>query len=132
VYNKDTMINLVTITGVKYTVDEATKKYVARKISRLDRYMPRHARQSASAEVLLKEVNRAHGNKYEAEVIIKLPGKTIVAKDSTVNILAAVDIAEAKLVTQLEKYRAVLKRRKTSRKVLARLRGGTATSNDKS
>jgi len=100
------MINRITITGVKYDVDDATKKYVIKKISRLDRYLPRHARKSASAEVLLKEVNRAHGNKYEAEVIINVPSKVLTAKDSTVNILAALDIVEAKLATQLHKYKS--------------------------
>lgn len=100
------MINRISITGIKYDVDETTKKYVIKKISRLDRYLPRHARKTASAEVLLKEVNRAHGNKYEAEVIIKVPNKTLTAKDSTVNILAALDIVEAKLATQLHKYKA--------------------------
>lgn len=99
------MINRITITGVKYDIDEQTKKYVIKKISRMDRYLPRHARKSASAEVLLKEVNRAHGNKYEAEVILRVPNKTMTAKDSTVNILAALDIVEAKLVTQMHKYK---------------------------
>ncbi len=99
------MINRVTITGIKYDIDESTRRYVVKKISRLDRYLPRHARKSATAEVLLKEVNRAHGNKYEAEVLIRVPGKTLTAKDSTVNILAALDIVETKLVSQLHKYK---------------------------
>lgn len=102
------MINLITITGVKYDVDDATKKYVIKKISRLDRYLPRHARKSASAEVLLKEVNRAHGNKYEAEIVVRVPNKTMTAKDSTVNILAAVDIVEAKLAAQMHKYKSTV------------------------
>lgn len=99
------MINRITITGIKYDIDEGTRKYVLRKISRLDRYLPRHARKTATAEVLLKEVNRAHGNKYEAEVLVRVPGKTLTAKDSTVNVLAALDIVEAKLVSQLHKYK---------------------------
>lgn len=116
------MINLITITGDKYEVDEATKKYVIKKISRLDRYLPRHARKTASAEVLLKEVNRAHGNKYEAEVIIKVPNKTLTAKDSTVNILAAVDIVEAKLATQLHKYKSTTKNHSGRHGMLARFK----------
>lgn len=116
------MIDFVTITGVKYNPDEATKRYVARKIGRLDRYLPRHARKSASAEVLLKEVNRTHGNKYEAEVILRVPGKTITAKDSTVNILAAVDIVEAKLSAQLHKYKTAASRRPKRRSLLSRLK----------
>lgn len=99
------MINSISITGVKFDLDETTKKYVIKKIGRLDRYLPRHARKSATAEVLLKEVNRDHGNKYEAEVIMRVPDRTLAAKDSTVNILAALDIVEAKLASQLHKYK---------------------------
>lgn len=99
------MITSISITGVKLAVDDITKKYVERKIGRLDRFLPRHARKSATAEVKLKEVNRPRGNKYEAEVILSVPDKQLTAKDSTVNVLAAVDIVEAKLANQLRKYK---------------------------
>jgi putative sigma-54 modulation protein len=99
------MIEAVDITGVKYDLDETTKKYVTKKIGRLDRYLPRHARKSVSAEVKLKQINGDHGNKYEAEIVLHVPDKIITAKDSTVNMLAAVDIVEAKLVAQLHKYK---------------------------
>jgi putative sigma-54 modulation protein len=99
------MIDRLTITGVKLELDEVTKRYVTKKVARLDRYLPKHARKSASADVKLKKVNRDHGNKYEAEVILYVPEKTLTAKDSTVNILAAIDIVEAKLVNQLRKYK---------------------------
>lgn len=99
------MIQSIAITGVKYDLDETTKKYVTRKIGRLDRFLPRHARKSVSAEVRLKQVNRDNGNKYEAEVVLHVPNKQLSAKDSTVNMLAAVDIVEAKIVTQLRKYK---------------------------
>lgn len=115
------MIDLVTISGVKYDVDEMTKRYVVRKISRLDKYAPRQARKGASAEIVLKEVNRAHGNKYEAEVTIKLSGKTITAKDSTVNALAAIDIVETKLIAQMTQYKAAVKRRSRKGRILSRL-----------
>lgn len=99
------MIEAITISGVKFDVDETTRKYVTKKIGRLDRYLPKHARKSASAEVFLKQVNGDHGNKYEAEVIMNVPDKQLAAKDTTVNILAAIDIVEAKIVTQLHKYK---------------------------
>ena len=100
------MITSIEITGInKYSLDDTTKKYVMKKIGRLDRYLPRHARNSVSAEVKLKEVNRDHGNKYEAEVMLNVPDKKITAKDSTLNMLAAVDIVEAKIVAQLRKYK---------------------------
>jgi putative sigma-54 modulation protein len=99
------MITQVDITGVKYDIDETTKKYVIRKVGRLDRYLPRHARKSATADVKLKEVNRANGNKYEAEIILNVPDRVLMAKDTTVNMLAAVDIVEAKIAAQLRKYK---------------------------
>lgn len=99
------MIEAMDIMGVKYELDDTTKKYVTKKIGRLDRYLPKHARKSVTAEVRLKEVNRDHGNKYEAEVILTVPDKVLTAKDSTVNMLAAIDIVEAKLVAQLRKYK---------------------------
>ena len=95
----------IQITGISYTVDEATRKYVIKKVERLYRYLPRHARKTVSVEVKLAEVNHDHGNKYEAEIIFDVPGKLITAKDSTVNILAAIDIVEAKIQSQLNEYK---------------------------
>ena len=99
------MIADITLTGLQLDVDNKTKKYVKKKIGALDRYLPRHARKSATAEVKLKQVNRDHGNKYEAEVIMYLPERTIMAKDSTMNVLAAIDIVEAKIAAQLKRYK---------------------------
>lgn len=99
------MITSIQVTGIAYEIDEPTKKYVMKKVGKLDRYLPRHARKSVSAEVKLSQVNRDFGNKYEAEIIMQIPNKIIVAKDSTSNILAAVDIVEAKIRTQLKEYK---------------------------
>lgn len=113
------MITSIDITGVKYVLDDAVKKYVQKKIGRLDRYLPRHARKSATADVKLKQIDKSHGNKYEAEVILNVPGSTLTAKDSTMNVLAAVDIVEAKLVNQLRKYKQLTMPHVGSRRVLS-------------
>lgn len=99
------MIASIDITGVKYNAGEQVQKYVQRRIAKLDRYLPRHARKSVTADVKLKQVNRDHGNKYEAEVILNIPDKRMTAKDSTVNMFAAIDIVEQKLINQLRKYK---------------------------
>ena len=99
------MIASIDITGVKYIAGDQVQKYVMRKIAKLDRYLPRHARKSVTADVKLRQVNRDHGNKYEAEVIINVPDKRLTAKDSTVNMFAAIDIVEAKLINQMRKYK---------------------------
>lgn len=99
------MIAPIAITGINYDVDDKTRKYVEEKIGKLDKYVPSHARKTLTASVKLQQVNRDHGNKYEVEVIIHVPDKIITAKDSTLNIMAATDIVEAKLIAQLRKYK---------------------------
>ena len=99
------MIASIDITGIQYSVNEKTQRYVMEKVGKLDRFVPLHARKTMRADVKLRQVDEAHGNKYEAEVILQVPDKTITAKDTTVNMMAAVDIVEAKLVAQLHKYK---------------------------
>lgn len=116
------MITHIDITGARYTPDDATKKYVMKKIGRLDRYLPRHARKTVTAEVKLSQVDRAHGNKYEAEIILHVPDKTMTAKDSTLNMLAAVDIVEAKIAAQLHRYKESLIPHVGRRRLLSRFK----------
>jgi putative sigma-54 modulation protein len=121
------MITSIEITGLNnYSLDDTTKKYVTKKIGRLDRYLPRHARASVSVEVRLKEVNRQNGNKYEAEVVVNVPDKIITAKDTTLNILAAIDIVEAKIVAQLRKYKQTTIAHVGRRGIMSRFKRGFA------
>ena len=108
------MITSIDVTGIKYEVDKKTLKYVTEKVGNLDRYLPSHARRTMTADVKLKQVNKDHGNKYEAEVIVHVPEKTLTASDTTFNMMAAVDIVEAKLIAQLKKYKGSLTQRKVA------------------
>ncbi len=101
------MIENLTITGIKYELTDNTKKYVEKKIGSLDKYLPKHARKSATADVKISQIDNPGGNKYQVEVTITVPDKVINANDSTMNVLAAVDIVEAKLTAQLTKYKEV-------------------------
>jgi len=116
------MIASIDITGEKYLLNEMTKRYVTKRIARLDRYLPRHAKKTVTADVKLRQVNRDHGNKYEAEVILNVPDKRITAKDSTVNMMAAIDIVEAKLIAQLHKYKEHAITHVSKRRVLSRFK----------
>jgi putative sigma-54 modulation protein len=120
------MIAAIDITGIKYDVDETTRKYVLRKIGRLDRYLPRHARKSVTVDVRLRQIDADHGNKYEAEIVLNVPDKRLTARDSTVNMLAAVDIVEAKIVAQLHKYKEATIPHVGRRGVLDRFKRGYA------
>ena len=117
------MIADIDITGVGgYVLDEPTRKYISKKIGRLDRIVTRHARKTINASVKIEEVNRDNGNKYEVEVIINVPDHVIKAKDSTMNVMAATDIVERKLAGQLRKYKQNSLAHVGRRNVLARFK----------
>lgn len=99
------MIARIDKSGTNLELDGDVAKYIDRKIGHLDRYMPRSARKAAHAVVTLRETGNQDGNKYECEAILKLPGETVTAKESTLNMFAAVDIVEAKLKNQLRRYK---------------------------
>lgn len=117
------MIEPIVITGIKLDLDDDMKRYVMKKIGKLDRYLPRHARESAHAEVRLKHIGKQHGNTYECQVLLHLPEQTIDAHDSTMNVFAAIDIVEEKLKNQLKRYKDIRVERKVKAEgVLGRLK----------
>ena len=87
------------------SIDEDLQKYVAKKIGKLDKYIPRKFRQSAHAQVVLKESKIKNKKQCTCEVIMHLPHDEFVTKETTMNIFAAIDIVDAKLKNQLRKYK---------------------------
>lgn len=114
------MIQKFEISGVHLSVDDDLRKYATRKIGHLDKYLSRASRPSAHAEVFLK-VNKAK-DKQEAtcEVVLHLPQETITVHETTLNLYAAVDIVEAKLRQQLQKYKDLHHGGKMHRQLFAR------------
>jgi putative sigma-54 modulation protein len=111
------MINNLEISTIHTQADEDLKKYARKKISKLDSYMPRHARKSTKAEITLKEAKLRSRKQYTFEVKLTLPGELITAKETTVNMYAAIDIVEEKLKAQLRRYKTT-KSAKNGRKDL--------------
>jgi putative sigma-54 modulation protein len=99
------MIRKFEITGVHMDTDEKLKKYVHKSVAKLERYMPRQARKSVHVDVKLSESKKQQDKQCTAEIIIYLPQEAMAAKESTVNLYAAIDIVEAKLRNQLKKYK---------------------------
>lgn len=99
------MIAHMDITGIKCDVDTPLKSYIVKKIGRLDRFLPKNARQTARADVKIRHLNEPNGNKYECYIVLDVPDAQINASDSTMNAFAAVDIVEEKLKNQLKKYK---------------------------
>lgn len=100
------MIQNIEISGIHVEVNDDLKRYITRKIGKLDRYVPRKSKDAARAEVKLSEVAVKKGKKqYTCEVILHLPRERITTKETTINMFAAVDIVETKLKNQLKKYK---------------------------
>jgi putative sigma-54 modulation protein len=116
------MIKKLEIRGVHMQIDPRLYTYASKKIGRLDRYISKHARTSAHAEVILKEEVLKTKKNCICEVIIHLPGDTITTKESTMNMFAAIDIVEAKLKNQLKKYKELHGNPRLHRRLIAQLR----------
>ncbi len=116
------MIQKLEITGVHMHVGDDLRKYITKKIGGLDRYVPRAARESLHAELKLKESNARGRQERTCEVIVHLPNDVFAVKETTINMYAAVDIAEEKLKTQLRKYKDTHSAHKFRRRLLAALK----------
>jgi ribosomal subunit interface protein len=116
------MIKKLEIGGVHTTVDEDLRKYVNKKIGRLDKYLPRHMRDSTHVEVKLKEGNSKDKNQYTCEIIAYLPQEVLNLEECTVSMYAAVDIAEEKLKHQFKKYKDLHANPKLHRRMAARFK----------
>ena len=99
------MIEKLDIAGVHMDVGPDLKKYVEKKIGRLDRYVPRRSRESVRVQIKLKEGKAKDKNERTCEIIMRLPRETITLSETTINIYAAIDIVETKLRNQLKRYK---------------------------
>jgi ribosomal subunit interface protein len=116
------MLQKFEIQGVHTTLDDSLRRYVNRKIGNLDRYLSRHDRISAHGEVTLKERASKKSDHCTCEVVLHLPHQNIVIKESSINMYAAIDIAEAKLKQQIKKYKDQHENGKMHRHLIARFR----------
>lgn len=124
------MIQRLDMHFIHTPADENIRKYVTKKLGKLDRYMSRHCQESAHAEILLKEGKARDGRDCTCEVTLHLPQETINVKETSLNMYTAVDIVELKLKQQIKKYKELhantLRRRLTAR--FARSAAGSAES----
>ena len=93
------------VTGLHLELQDDLKKYVTKKMTKLEHYVPRQSRDSAHTEVLLKESHAKNKRQFTCEISLTLPGEKIVVTESTLNMFAAVDIAEQTLKNRLKKYK---------------------------
>lgn len=100
------MIEKIEINGNDYKVEEPLRKYVEKRIGKLDRYLPRQAKQDIVCKVVVEGIGKAKSEKYEISVAMELTGgKMIAARDECSNVFAGVDLVEAKLLGQIRRYK---------------------------
>lgn len=100
------MIEKIDISGSDFKVEEGFRKYVVKRIGKLDRYLPRGYKKDIVAKVIVTEVGKSKGEKYEISAAMEIPGgKVIAAKDECSNVFAGVDLVEAKLTGQIRRYK---------------------------
>ena len=116
------MIKALQISGVHSQLPDEMRSYVNKKIGGLDNYMPRTARESAVAQVKIKEGKSKDKLKHECEVIMKLPKSTITAHKKSTSVLAAIDGVEDNLKNQLKKYKDTHRSSRFHRHVVARFK----------
>jgi putative sigma-54 modulation protein len=98
------MIKNIIINPIHVDLDDNLKKYINKKIGRLDKYLGSDLKDKLTAEIYLKELKSKDKNNCRFEVNLIFPNEKITAEESTLNMYAAVDIVEEKLKHQLIKY----------------------------
>lgn len=93
------------ISGLHVDLEDDLKKYVTKKVNKLERYVPRQVRGSAHVIVVLKESHAKNKRQFTCEMTMVVPGEKITVSESTLNIFAATDIAEATMRNRLKKYK---------------------------
>ncbi|MBQ9017813.1 ribosome-associated translation inhibitor RaiA [Candidatus Saccharibacteria bacterium] len=100
------MIEKIEITGNGYKVEDGFRKYVEKRVGKLDRYLPHGSKKDVVAKVIVNEIGKTRGDKYEISVAMEIPGgKVLAAKDECSNVFAGVDLVEAKLTGQIRRYK---------------------------
>jgi len=113
------------INGVHSKVDDKLRKYITKKIGGLDKYLTRQSRGSAHAEIKLKESRTKDKKDCTCEIVLHVPIENITVSETTVNMYAAVDIAEEKLKHALRKYKDLHDKPRLHRRLMARFRRRT-------
>lgn len=92
----------INVTGKHVELDSELEGYATKKASKIARLIPRKNRDGVNVHIILSEDRGKKSDRYSAEFIVS-GGVNVTAKESTVSLTAAIDIAEAKIRRQLRR-----------------------------
>ena len=98
------MIN-IQLSSRKYEIDDNLRKYVYKKLGKLDKYMPKSNKAIGMAVDIFRDPSGKEDNRYKVTAVLEVPGNDIVAETATINPHSAIDIVEQKLKLQIRKYK---------------------------
>lgn len=95
----------IQLTGRKYEIDKELKKYVNRKLGKLDKYLPRQHKAMGMSVEIFRDPSGKEDNRYKVKAILEVAGPDLVAETATINPHSAIDIVEQKLRLQIKRYK---------------------------
>ena len=95
----------IEISGTNYKLSDQEQDYIDRKCRKLVNHMPMHSRRSAFVSAKISLLTQSGDDKYQCDVVLTLPDKTLVASETATSVAAAIDIVERKLQGQIRKYK---------------------------
>lgn len=95
----------IEISGTNYKLSDQEQDYIDRKCRKLVNHMPMHSRRSAFVSTKISLLTQPGDDKYQCDVVLTLPDKTLVASETATSVAAAIDIVERKLQGQIRKYK---------------------------
>ena len=98
------MIN-IQLSSRKYEIDDNLRKYVYKKLGKLDKYMPKSHKAIGMTVDIFRDPSGKEDNRYKVTAVLEVPGSDIVAETATINPHSAIDIVEQKLKLQIRKYK---------------------------
>jgi ribosomal subunit interface protein len=116
------MVQKFEVTGVHFEIDKKMYNYVSKKLGSLDRYIPRHSRNSAHLEILLSESKLDGKQQSICEATLYLPHETINLTEKGANMFASIDIVSSKLKQLIQKYKDEHANGKQRRHIIGRIR----------
>lgn len=125
------MIDRIDINGNAYKVEEPLRKYAAKRLGKLDRYLPRGFKKGVSIRIVVSEIGHAKNKseQYEISAAFDIPGgKVLAARDECSNVFAGLDLVEAKLLGQIRRYKLEMQPHRQKRGTLGT---GTPVSHKK-
>jgi ribosomal subunit interface protein len=115
-------MKLVDITAKHLTLDAKVRSYAEEKVQKLINYIPHKSRDAAQASVKIDKIESKGAAKLECNILLTLPGRQLVAKETHDGVLAAIDGAEAKMRGQIRQYKIELERERNHGGLLGQLK----------